>query len=342
MHVILPIILAGALLLATAAANAQQAKPPFAVPKFHFLNNDASDYRPVLNAGGALAIFERTLNGVTKLYVGDLGTGTVRLFVDVAGAERADWCWRRAPGVSPTTGPVAFSTSSGVWRVNVGASAATLLPNTSGMLYPAWYPTCQYLAVDVGGANAQVNGQRNITAKIDALSGKVVAAPLANDQVWAGFASVNQVNPNIVAFAGQFRGDAAYYNQELNYVWVARPPVSGGQPVAPLDQQAPDGPGFLSQFQARAGWWSPDGKWFAFESNRRCNDVSGMTYAIFIQDADGANPAQQVSSCEWNAQHPKWFPMRAGKAMLIAAVARPPEKKFHIATFDVTAFVQGP
>jgi Tol biopolymer transport system component len=63
-----------------------------------------------------------------------------------------------------------------------------------------------------------------------------------------------------------------------------------------MDRKAPAGPGFLQQFQARAGWWSPDGKWFAFESNRSCNNIDGVTYAIFIQDADGAKPATQVTS----------------------------------------------
>ncbi len=101
---------------------------------------------------------------------------------------------------------------------------------------------------------------------------KIIHFRLANDTVWAGFASVNQTNPNLIAFAGQFNGESNYYNQELNYVWVTDrsmvPPT-----VAPLDRQAPNGPAFLQKFQARAGWWSPDGRWFAFESNRICNDT---------------------------------------------------------------------
>jgi len=76
--------------------------------------------------------------------------------------------------------------------------------------------------------------------------------------------------------------------------------------------------------RARAGWWSPDGKWFACETNRICNDLSGGTYAIFIQDAAGLKPAMQVTSCDWNAQHPKWFPpgSTGDKVMLIAAVTK--------------------
>ena len=68
--------------------------------------------------------------------------------------------------------------------------------------------------------------------------------------------------------------------------------------------------------------WSPDAKWFAFESNRSCDNIDGLTYAIFIQDAKGKKPAMQVTSCEWNANHPKWFPpgSTGGKTMLIAAL----------------------
>jgi hypothetical protein len=116
-----------------------------------------------------------------------------------------------------------------------------------------------------------------------------------------------------------------------------------------MDRNAPRGAAFLQKFQARAGWWSPDGQWFAFESDRICNDISGNTYAIFVQDAAGARPAIQVSDCsKWNVQHPKWFPPRNdGRGFLIAAVedvhggsdATCPPVPFRIASFDVTRLV---
>jgi hypothetical protein len=201
------------------------------------------------------------------------------------------------------------------------------------MIYPSWYPDCAHLGVDVTGAQ--------VTAKIDATTGDVIMSPLANETVWAGFASVNQTNPNLIAFAGQFNEESNYYNENLNYVWVTDtstvPPT-----VAPLDHQAPSGPAFLQKFQARAGWWSPDGNWFAFESNRICSEIDGQTYAIFIQDANGARPAVQVTDCSWNIQHPKWFPPRKdGKTLLIAAVQAGPGEPFRIATFDVSRFVRG-
>jgi WD40-like Beta Propeller Repeat len=325
---------------------------PFVEPKFLLpANPDVNDYRPVVNAEGTKVVFERYPTGNAsdvKLYILDLATGDVQPFVTFA-STRPDWCWIRSGGTL-TSGPVAFSNDhDGIYRVDPGGQPV-LLSNTAGMIYPAWYPGCQYLAVDVGAQADLGQGcnepARPLTAKIDATTGAVVVCRLANDTVWAGFPSVNQVNPNLVAFAGQFNGESNYYDQELNYSWVTD---TSTQPphVAPFDHDAPTGPAFLQKFQARTGWWSPDGKWFAFESNRICNDLSGQTYAIFIQDASGTQPAIQVSDCKWNVQHPKWFPPRNdGKTLLIAPVQPVPRpgqspQPYRLATFDVSRLVIG-
>jgi hypothetical protein len=307
---------------------------PFVEPNFLLPGNpDVNDYRPVVNAEGTMVIFERNPTAMpndVKLYIADLSTGNVQRLVNFASA-RADWCWSRSGGQS-TSGPVAFSNCDGIYRVDPGGQPV-LLSNTAGMIYPSWYPDCEHLAVDVTGAQ--------VTAEIDATTGQIIVPSLANETVWAGFASVNQTNPNLISFAGQFNGESNYYNQELNYTWVTDrstiPPT-----VAPMDRNAPKGAAFLQKFQARAGWWSPDGRWFAFESNRICNDVSGQTYAIFIQDAQGVRPAVQITDCMLNVQHPKWFPPRQdGKTLLIAAVQARPNQPFRIASFDVSRFVQG-
>jgi hypothetical protein len=343
-----PIFLAGLLLVVSAIANAQDSGPSLARPEQYFFSTaEASDYRPVLNADATAVIFERTFKDypqVTKLYSANLIARTVQQFVDIA-SFRPDWCWRRVRGRPLTSGPVAFSNDDGIYRANGDGSNLIKLRKTQGMVYPSWYPDCRYVAADVV-ENVQVPGE-HLTAQLDAISGRVVAAPLANDSVWAGFPSVNQVDPRVISFAGQFKGEASYYNELINYTWVTNrsilPPT-----VAPMEREAPAGPGFLQKFQARAGWWSPDGKWFAFESNRICDDIDGLTYSIFIQDADAAKPAMQVTSCEWDAQHPKWFPpgSTGNKTLLIAAVAHPVTQMgefevFHIATLDVTAFVDG-
>jgi len=337
------ISLAGLLLFPLGIPDAGASTSGYATPIFYPFSppdaSDYSDYRPVLNADATVVIFERTFTNnpnFTQLYTADLTTNVVQQFVNTE-SLRPDWYWNRTKGRPLAIGPLAFSNVSGVFVFN--GATLTLLPNTAGMVYPSWYPDCLSMAVDVG-ANAQIAGE-HVTARINAVTGKVITPLLANGSVWAGFPSVNQVDPRLISFAGQFKGGSNYYNELLNYTWVTnrstKPPA-----VAPMDREAPAGSGFLQKFQARAGWWSPDGKWFAFESNRICDEIDGLTYAIFIQDAHGAKPAMQVTSCDWNANHPKWFPpgSAGNRTLLIAAVAKPGEgEPFHTATLDVTAVV---
>jgi len=338
--------------LLIASASLCFADPLFVEPQFlQDRDSSVTDYRPVVNAEGTKVIFERSPStdpNDTKLYIGDLSAGypphaqNVHPFVNFP-STRPDWCWNTSGGTL-TSGPVAFTGDDGLYRVDPEATP-TPIPNTGGMIYPAWYPGCHAVAADVGATAALGTCQesvRPLTAKIDAFTGNVLICRLAKDNVWAGFPSVNQANPNLVSFAGQFNREDNYYNQELNYTWVTD--TSTGQPrTFPMDRHAPRGPSFQQKFQARAGSWSLDGKWFAFESNRICNDVTGKTYAIFIQDPKGIRPAMQVSDCtRWNVQHPKWFPPREdGRVLLIAAVQPASGGPFRIASFDVTAFVSG-
>ena len=326
-----------------ASASREQSTNPSSFVEPHYLlcpNPDVNDYRSVVNAEGTEVVFERNPvshpNNV-QLYVLDLSTNDVYALTNNLPSTRPDWCWNRSGG-GFTSGPIAFSNNDGIYRVDASPTPSpsvlpSFVPGTAGMVYPSWYPDCQHLAVDVGGTH--------VTAEIDAFTGQVIVPLLANDLVWAGFPSVNQVNPNLVAFAGQWIGDSSYYNQDLNYVWVTE--RTPGRPrVAPLDRRAPRGGGFLQKFQARAGWWSPDGNWFVFESNRTCDNIGGATYALFIQDARGLRPPMQVTDCSLNVQHAKWFPPRQdGRVLLIAAVQANTMGPYRLATFDVTAFVSG-
>jgi hypothetical protein len=51
----------------------------------------------------------------------------------------------------------------------------------------------------------------------------------------------------------------------------------------------------------------------------------------------------QVTNCEYNAQHAKWFPPAAtpGRTLLIVAAQPLGDSSTAIATLDVTAFVSG-
>jgi hypothetical protein len=183
------------LLFSQRGALAGEGVPPFATPNFYAFSepndNGFSDYRPVLNADATAVVFERTFAynpNFTRLYIANLTNhpAQVRPLVGVS-SLRPDWCWNQSSG-GLSTGLIAFSNDDGVYVLS--GRHLTLLPNTTGMVYPAWYPNCQYLAVDVG-QNPQVSGERE-TALISAVTGVVVAAPLANNQVWAGFPSVTK------------------------------------------------------------------------------------------------------------------------------------------------------
>lgn len=265
-----------------ARAQIVRAAPTYVEPTLIFTCSSYSYYRPAISADGAYVIFESTPNGgtATNLVIDAFPTNPPTNCADhfptpfistgvTAGSQRADWCWDRSAGGKPKNGPVAFSNGDGIFTATpngMNSVPATGMTNTAEMIYPSWYPDCRKLAVDVWQPNPQVNGRQWVIAQID-LTGHVTAYPLGGDAVWAGFPSVNQQNPSVVAFAGQSNGQqngiAAYYNQNINYIWVA-----GGQGkyirTVPLERNIDVNLGFLPIFQARAGWWSPDGNWFAF------------------------------------------------------------------------------
>src|SRR6476661_7466912 len=83
---------------------------------------------------------------------------------------------------------------------------------TEKMIYPAWYPDGEHLAVMVVGAAPY-------TARID-LAGK--AERITPLSVYAGMPSVNQADGKTIAFAGQ-PVYSQEYNQNNNNVWTFDP-----------------------------------------------------------------------------------------------------------------------
>ena len=145
-------------------------------------------------------------------------------------------------------------------------------------------------------------------------------------------------------FAGQLIAEQSSYNEDLNYIWLVDASASP-EAIRPLDQNAPKG-GFNSNFQGRAPWWSPDGKWVAFESNRLVPGTEG--YAIYIQDSAGASAPMQVLDTRWSGNHAKWFP--SGTELVVSVLQvpgifpslpiLPPNVPLRgIASLDVSAFV---
>jgi Tol biopolymer transport system component len=106
-------------------------------------------------------------------------------------------------------------------------------------------------------------------------------------------------------------------------------------PVRPLDRQANVTGTFRPEFQGRAPWFSPDGKWIAFESTRA--DPKGELYAIFIQSARGDGPAWQVTDTKWNANHAKFYP--DGQRLVATLLQKPGGTRRGLVMLDVSAFV---
>jgi Tol biopolymer transport system component len=316
-----------------------------------------NDYRCVVNATGTKVIFERsaadTSSGakkVTSLYVIDvIGSGNKpTLFLQGSplplSSDRPDWSWE--------TGSVAYNwipeKGLEVGTANSDGSNPTRLKHTGRMEYPTWFPD---------GSLAVMNTDKSAlpcpsTSQIKS-DGTLVASALAGPKLWAGMPSVNRMNPNLIAFAGQVVEDPGSYNQDSNYIWVVDTSQNPAKPV-PLESGVQTSSGFNPRYQGRAPWWSPDGKWVVFESYRAdpppANNGKGM-YAIYLYEYGVQNGAAvQVTDPVYNMNHAKWFPFKSGGGMtpaLIVAAYQPganggqPAWPYGIAILDVSSFMAG-
>ncbi|MCF8533948.1 MAG: hypothetical protein K9G48_13150 [Reyranella sp.] len=310
------------------------------------------DYRPVVNSTGTAVIFERSPSSnprSTNLYILDIAKpgGTPTLFLNGTSlpdvANRPDWSWKN--------GTVAFNCQSGKSAIEVGLVGANgtnpaTLNDTSGMFYPAWFPTGAELAVENGGTNP--------TTSIISTSGSLILGDLEDGSVWAGMPSVNQKSPGTIAFAGQPAQSNPNYQQDFNYIWLATSIyIKDSYVLSPLEVGASSSSSYAPQFQGRAPWWSPDGKWVVFESNRASQPLSvtdGGLYSIFLYEPGGTNPAIQLTDPIYNMQHAKWLPFGfngvEGSPTLVGAAYQPgsagdpPSWPFGLATLDVSSLVQ--
>lgn len=293
---------------------------PNASAPIHYLpySREYNDYRPVFSPDGRQVLYERTKRGdLTHLWIYTLPGGenpiedVPRLFIqdppEGFGQTRADWC--RAGDQE-----VAFAgmqgTEPSIWFVSGDGTNCRQVDGTAKMTYPAWYPGGDDLAVMAVG---QRPGPR--TKKIDR-SGTVVAQLTDPQVVYAGMPTVNQVDPEAIAFAGQ--RNQGQYDQFNNQIWLANPEVSPS-------------PWQLDPEQGRAPWWSPDGQWLAFESNRS----NGSDYAIYIAKADGSE-LHEIPGTSPGGQHAKWSP--DGKS-LVCVLKPDPDWPNRIGIVDVSEYV---
>ena len=267
------------------------APPILITPNFLLPSSTATcDYRCVVNAAGTAVIFERSVLksagdfGDPQLYLLDLtqsGTTPSSFIQDqyIEISDRPDWCWR--------TGQVAFNFGPDIWVGVVDSSGGnfrSLGAQTARMNYPTWFPDGKTLAVENYAASTQPNPGPSYplpnTTTINSSTGVIFTPDLEGPDLWAGMPSVNPVNPNLIAFAGQ-PVSGSTYNQDMNYIYVMDTSSSEGAGRRSSSERLATGP-FNPNYQGRAPWWSPDGKWVVFESNRPSQYEANGLYAIYL------------------------------------------------------------
>jgi hypothetical protein len=313
--------------------------PNLVEPVFLVRYSDAdpvSDYRCVVNGSAIQVIFERTsfqdgTGGPTRPYVLDLVSDPPAppwRLNDVSPAFRPDWCW--------ATGKIAFMDPSAVYIQDTISATPISLPNTPNMFYPTWSAAGDFIVTENGEPLAGYPHPR--TTKIHPASGAVIAQVMGSPLVWGGMPTVDLRDSARIAFAGQWIGSQTDYNQDHNYIWLADDAWQIDRdvaPVRPLDPQANAKGAFRPEFQGRAPWFSPDGKWVAFESFRA--DTKHELYAIFIQSARGDGPSRQVTDIKWNANHAKFYP--DGRRLVATLLQEPGGERRGIVMLDVSEFV---
>jgi len=317
-----------------------------------------SDYRSVVNAAGTGAIFERSIvaNGKAsdaQLYSLTLTgnsdctvtAGTPQIFLTGSGAPpsstRPDWSWQAA---GPSAGMVGFTWGvSQVFSVGTvpetGGDSAVLLSGTQGMYYPTWMPSG-----DIAAMSTQIGKPRPNTTMIS-IDGTVLATDLAGPNWWAGMPSVNPMNGDQIVFAGQTVSTGGHYDEDFNYIWLLDQSASMTT-CTPLESGCPSSGKFNRNFQGRAPWWSPDGNWVVFESNRA--SPTGL-YSIYLYEVGGTAGAIQLTDPVYNMNHAKWFPFgfpgySSGCPTLIVAAYQTQSGgtiawPYGLATLDLSSYV---
>lgn len=274
----------------------------FPIPKPVTSSNNSTDYWPAFSRDGKDIIFSRrSEENVWRLFTVSASGGDAKPLFDPKPSAVATRVSRSAGG------RLAFVGANTLWVTDAkGGNPKRLdLKGVAGApSYPSWYPDEKHLLIV---AYRKESG--GTLYRIDSDSGQAVSVTDPKE-IACGMPSVSPDGKSII-FAGQ-KNDGLAYDQTKNFIWI----ITGNSPAKPL-----------TPHQGRAGTWSPDGRWIAYESiaggpNRRL-------HAIFLISPDGRNN-QRITSYEWNANHPVWSPDGRFLAMSITDPKNP--KSNRIAT----------
>ena len=287
-------------------------EPPARFPKYRFVTSDANaeDMWPCFSPDSRTLVFSRKTEGerTWNLFSVSLSDGTPSPFLPSETplpATRVNWSLSR--------NVIAFNGRPPQGRFNlsvINANGSGLhqleFPGVSDRIsYPSWYPDGKSIAVVDFSRD-----QGSTIKRIDIEKGTIVTLTDRNTH-WAG---VPRVSPdgNLIVMGGQKR-EGQRYSQYQNQIWF-------------LDR---DGPRPLDSKRGWAPFWSPDGKWITFASDR--NSDRGL-WAIFVASKDGST-VKQLTPHKLNAAHPTWSPH--GKLIAFSGQLSPEKKARGLAVLEV-------
>ncbi len=262
-------------------------------------NEHYVDGRPCFSPDGNTVLFERTGNGISRaqFWTVQIPTNIEKCYYKshTYGCLRASWSWNPTQnskqiaftGIYPQ-GDTPMSRIMLLDENGVDNSATHLtVPGykNAELSYPAWYPNELALLM------TNYSKLELLKVNMNSLDAKV----LTSDAYWSGMGTVNQVDSNMIAFAGQPAGSGKY-NQQINKILLQ---VSNNTPVIFSDPAK----GAIG----RAPWFNPNGSVMAFEANSTQQKLQ-----IFIREVDVNNPQSPpiipVSNPKFAAQHAKFSP----------------------------------
>lgn len=306
------LLLVSAIALAAAScASSSSHLKPLDRETFRFLTDDPAfeDGRPVFSPDGKHVLFMRSLvtnQNVSTFWIVSTEGGKAELFYDgeqhkpePLQATRPDWSRERRSFEIAFTG--VGKDDSGLWLLDARTKDVKQVPLPTGgdggrniWSYPSWYHDGKFLAVTNYKLLVHQLVRTDLEGKVEPLTDPSV--------VWAGMSSVSPGSPQdaVLVFAGekpapqpppklppadQCSPDG--YCQNLNQIWIQKP----GEAPYQIDGK-----------QGRAPWWSPDGRYIAFESNR-----DGHHFRIFVHSMQDGWTVP-VTPEGLNVQHAKWSP----------------------------------